>query len=362
MISAETLAEAIETRVITPEQAQRMRALELQRAQSGAESVDDEHIRFASGFGDIFVALGLTLFLSAAGYFLFSLGGAILMWPGVAILAWALAEFFTRVRRMALPSILLLVTFVVASFSAAHIAIGSLGIGETGELVSRYPWSSPWVFLGDPLRNAGAGVAAAMLAALHYWRFGVPITIAAGVASLACAALALVRAAFPALNPGAISFAALLIGLAIFSLAMRYDLSDPERATRRTDIAFWLHLVAAPLIVHPLVASLFGGGTEPPSTAALGILAIFLALGFVAVLIDRRALLVSGLSYAGLAFASLLKESGVIGATAPATMLVLGAFVLLLSAGWRPLRAAILNLAPRWISSQLPRPSPSQNT
>lgn len=361
MISAETLAEATETGVITPEQAQRIRALELQRAQSGAESVDDEHIRFASGFGDIFVALGLTLFLSAAGYFLFARGGAILMWPGVAILAWALAEFFTRVRRMALPSILLLVTFVVASFGAAHIAIGSLGIGETGELVSRYPWRSPWVFFGDPLQNAGAGVAAAMLAALHYWRFRVPITIAAGVASLACAALALVRAAFPA-YPGALSFAALLVGLAIFSLAMRYDLSDPERATRRTDIAFWLHLVAAPLIVHPLVASLFGGGTAPPYGAALGILAIFLALGFVAVLIDRRALLVSGLSYAGIAFASLLEQSGVIGSTAPATMLVLGAFVLLLSAGWRPLRAVILDAAPLWISSRLPRLSPSRNT
>ena len=47
----------------------------------------------------------------------------------------------------------------------------------------------------------------------------------------------------------------LLCGLAVFALAMRFDLSDPKRQTRRTDIAFWLHMLAAPLIVHPLAAA-----------------------------------------------------------------------------------------------------------
>ncbi len=35
---------------------------------------------------------------------------------------------------------------------------------------------------------------------------------------------------------------------------MRFDMTDPERLTRRTDIAFWLHLLAAPLIVHSLIS------------------------------------------------------------------------------------------------------------
>ena len=34
---------------------------------------------------------------------------------------------------------------------------------------------------------------------------------------------------------------------------MYYDLSDRTRTTRLADCAFWLHLLAAPLIVHSLI-------------------------------------------------------------------------------------------------------------
>ena len=39
-------------------------------------------------------------------------------------------------------------------------------------------------------------------------------------------------------------------GLGVFAFAMRWDLQDPERITRRSDVAFWLHLAAAPLIAR----------------------------------------------------------------------------------------------------------------
>jgi hypothetical protein len=44
--------------------------------------------------------------------------------------------------------------------------------------------------------------------------------------------------------------------------------------------------------------------------------------------------------------------------TTPATVLALGAFVLLLSAGWRPLRAAILGVTPSAFTRNLPKTSP----
>ena len=70
--------------------------------------------------------------------------------------------------------------------------------------------------------------------------------------------------------------------------------------TRRTDIAFWLHLLAAPLIVHPLIAAIADTtAAQLDTNAAVAILAIFLGLGLVSLIIDRRALLVSGLTYAG---------------------------------------------------------------
>lgn len=356
MISPETLAAAVETGVITADQAQRLSELERTRVRSGAEPVDDERLRFISGFGDIFVTMGLLLFLGAAGYFLFRAGSGLGLWLGMVPLTWGLAEFFSRIRRMALPSIVLLIVFAVSVFSLVFVALTGLGA----------PWqpragSSLWTGEGAlPLTVSGLITAGA--AALHYKRFAVPITVAAGVAALVLTVLALLAGSLPDLTRRYIDVIALLLGVVIFLLAMRFDLSDPERVTRRTDIAFWLHLLAAPLVVHPLVSGMIGGTNLPGTSAAAGILAIFMALGLVAVLVDRRALLVSGLTYAGIAFASLLRQSGLDqGTITPATMLALGAFVLLLSAGWRSLRSAILSVLPQSLSARLP-PATGSNT
>ena len=143
-----------------------------------------------------------------------------------------------------------------------------------------------------------------------------------------------------------------LCGLAVFALALRFDLSDPKRRTRRTDIAFWLHMLAAPLIVHSLVSGLFDNGAMD-TESAFGILAIFIVLAFVAVIVDRRAILVSGLSYAGFAFGSLVVKAGLSDTAVPLTLLVLGALVLLLSAGWHALRRTLLPLLPAGLVRRL---------
>ena len=53
----------------------------------------------------------------------------------------------------------------------------------------------------------------------------------------------------------ALSFV-LVLGIGVFLFAMRWDSSDPARVTRRSDVAFWLHLLAAPMIrlTSPAVA------------------------------------------------------------------------------------------------------------
>ena len=86
-------------------------------------------------------------------------------------------------------------------------------------------------------------------------------------------------------------------------------------------------------------------------------MAVFLALSFIVVLIDRRAMLVSGLSYAGIAFWTLIRQAGFSDMTTPLTILTLGAFVLLLSAGWSPLRAGILDGMPSALARNLPKTS-----
>jgi hypothetical protein len=349
------LAKGVEDGIITAEQAERLRALE--NAGEPPElpvSPDDEQLRFISGFSDVFVTIGLAMFLGAVGYFALSSYGPFGMWMAVAVTAWLLAEFFTRLRRMALPSIVLLIVFAWAAFAASAIFLGP---GATPYSSSQSAWALFAFGVIEPAMLAGAAFLTVLLTALHYWRFRVPITIAAGCGALLLMVIGLASGLFPQSSRGAHSALILACGLAIFGLAMRFDMKDPERLTRRTDIAFWLHLLAAPLIVHSFIGGVLDLGSKLEPKPAVAVVAVFLALSFVAVLIDRRALLVSGLVYAAGAFWTLIRQAGLSDITTPLTILTLGAFVLLLSAGWKPLRAGILKLAPPTLTRRLPQPT-----
>jgi len=355
MVATEILAQGVERGIITAEQAQRLRALE--NAGEPPElpvSPDDEQLRFISGFSDVFVTIGLAMFLGAVGYFALSSYGPFGMWMAIAVTAWLLAEFFTRLRRMALPSIVLLIVFAWAAFAASAIFLGP---GATPYSSSQSAWALFAFGVIEPAMLAGAAFLTVLLTALHYWRFRVPITIAAGCGALLLMVIGLASGLFPQSSRGAHSALILACGLAIFGLAMRFDMKDPERLTRRTDIAFWLHLLAAPLIVHSFIGGVLDLGSKLEPKPAVAVVAVFLALSFVAVLIDRRALLVSGLVYAGGAFWTLIRQAGLSDITTPLTILTLGAFVLLLSAGWKPLRAGILKLAPPTLTRRLPQPT-----
>ncbi len=206
----------------------------------------------------------------------------------VAGASWGMAEFFTRRRRMALPSIVLLLGFVGG--------IGGFGIellGETAETMSDQL---------QALLLATIGVLAALGAWLHWQRFHVPITVAAGAAAVAVTVIALIlgmispqpsRDTETLLLP--LVFAA---GLGVFAYAMHWDMSDRARETRRSDVAFWLHLLAAPMIAHPLFNWLgVTQGVNIGAGAAVGVLVIYVGMALVALAVDRRALLVSALAY-----------------------------------------------------------------
>ena len=80
--------------------------------------VDEENFRLLTGFNDIFVSIAGVLLLVGASW----IGGTLHPAVGaaaVAALAWGLSEYFTRIRRMALPSILFLLGFVGGIFGVA---------------------------------------------------------------------------------------------------------------------------------------------------------------------------------------------------------------------------------------------------
>jgi hypothetical protein len=146
----------------------------------------------------------------------------------------------------------------------------------------------------------------------------------------------------------------LVLGIGVFLFAMRWDSSDPARVTRRSDVAFWLHLLAAPMIVHPVFTLL--GLNDGTATIGEGlvVIALYVALGITALAIDRRALLVSALAYVLYALSELFKQVGAVELSIALTALIIGSALLLLSAYWHQARSLIVRRLPEALQSKLP--------
>lgn len=341
MIEQADLDAAVAANVLSPDQRTALTDFVRQRQQA-ALGPDEEHFRFITSFNDIFVTIAAVLLLVAVG----ALGARVDVWfgaLGVAVASWGLAEYFTRRRRMALPSIVLLLAFVGSAF----VTIGATIVKITG--IERVDPNTPQgaLFIGI------AGAAAVVAAVAHWRRFHVPITIAAGAAAASAIAFAIVAATVGE-DRNALLTAVSLCGVGIFALAMHYDMSDRQRLTRRTDIAFWLHLLAAPMIIHPLVVMF--GLNDPAMTPveAMAIVAVYLVLTVVALAIDRRALLVSGLAYMIFALQSLFRQTGDVDLGFALTCLVIGLFLVTLSAAWQRIRAIVMPLVPSYWAERLP--------
>jgi len=191
----------------------------------------------------------------------------------------------------------------------------------------------------------------------------VPITIAAGTAAAVALALGLIASAF--ITPGMtdeageqmldiLRGAALLLGLGVFLFAMWWDGSDPKRETRRSDVAFWLHLLAAPLIVHPIFTLLGLTEGEANVMSGLTVIGLYVVLGLTALAIDRRALLVSPLAYVLYAINNLFQTYGAVELSVALTALVIGSALLLLSAFWTSARRAVVRPLPDGLRARLP--------
>src|SRR5947209_12244774 len=124
MYSQQELDDAVTSGVITEQAAGALRSYVEQQRSTAIP--DEEQFRLLTGFNDIFVSIAAAILQFAVGWIGQSIGqstGLIISDHGetgpsflaplaVGGTAWALALFFTAKRRMALPSILLLLAFV----------------------------------------------------------------------------------------------------------------------------------------------------------------------------------------------------------------------------------------------------------
>ncbi len=143
-------------------------------------------------------------------------------------------------------------------------------------------------------------------------------------------------------------------GVVVFALALRWDAADPLRQTRKSDVAFWLHLLAAPLLVRAVFGALGVSQGETTLGGALVVVALYVIIALVSLAIDRRALMVAALGYVLFTFSALLNQYGVVSLGFVITALAMGSALLLLSAFWHRSRALVLNCLPQAIQARLP--------
>jgi len=361
MYSQQELDEAIAAGVISADAANALRAyVESQRT---IAIPDEEQFRLITGFNDIFVSIAAAILLFAVGWIGQSIGQATGLFISdhgeigpsflaplvIAITSWGLALFFTARRRMALPSILLLLAFVGGVLATSAFALV--------EIIGPDRFNNDNQLLAATVGGISTAIAA-IAAWLHWRRFHVPITVAAGAAAIAGLFLAIVVGIVqPGDNESAKNLIlgfVLVLGIGMFLFAMWWDASDRARLTRRSDVAFWLHLLAAPMIAHPIFALLGVTSGNVGTAEGLLVVGLYILFGLTALAVDRRALLVSALAYVLYALTELFKRFGAVELNIALTALVIGSALLLLSAYWHQARRLVVKQLPANLQARLP--------
>jgi MFS family permease len=309
---------------------------------------DTETPRFVRGFHDILITIGVIVVLSG----LWGVASVFAVFPAIIVLA----EILVRRQRLALPAVTLTV--------AMAIAVGGLNEFIYNHFVASLSRESIQVFLMLFLMPP--------FMAIFYWRYRVPLALAGLFLAGALLALVGIFIAVEQVTGSAdvlteyrlLSLMIFLIAaLSLFALAMRYDLSDRYRVTRRSDIAFWLHLATAPALLYALLAFVFirsGGslfleeGNGLYSSAAL-VVCVVVLLMLIGIIIDRRAFVTSGLVSLIATVVAVLRQGEISGGNATfAALFAVGVFVLVIGIGWSSLRRVIVAQLPSGLQEKLP--------
>ena len=291
-----------------------------------ARTPDDQNsgepLRFLRSFGDIHITLGIVLIALAIAQ--------IEMHPFLNIIPvvtfFAITEWLARIQRLALSGIALLL--VILFFSSLMIT-------------SLLDYDVPIL------------AALTAVAGVFYWRYRIPFAVVPIAFGILCIFNLSIGSDIDYIlaHQHVLSF----YGLWVFGAAMRFDARDTARTTRASDTGFWLHLLAAPLIVHGVMIGLLTSADPLPFRDVL-ILLLFSGFFLVSLYIDRRALLVSSLSYAMYAAFQLVKENRLnIENATLIVFAVFGLFIVFFGAYWYAVRRRVFaGIAPASLSSYVP--------
>lgn len=356
----------------------------------------DEMLPFLNNFHDIFTTIGVLILLGGltvgAGQVMANLGlsegeqsfqyALMGLIGGIAVIVWMLSALLVGKQRRILPGIVLSGAFAVASatvliWAYVQFLIHGVGVNEAmfesldtsvaGDEPTREGVNALISQLHPAVRFAPIvfGLIATVPMVLYYMAFRLPFAgglVGVGLVTTGALALFTLDPYTAAINAPTINVAA---GAALLLAGIIFDMRDPDRQTRLSGTAFWLHFFAAPILLSAVLNVTQVGWTLSESDfenfeqmnlfaamasnneAATGLAAVALAVigvfALVSLLINRRALIVSGLLTAGVSIGVIVNASGLgAGTVVAVTLLLLGGTVVLLGAAWDPVRRILL--------------------
>jgi hypothetical protein len=337
--SREDVRAAVAAGVLSEAQAARLLAIAAARADGRAAlPPEDEPFELFRGFAEIFVSTGIVLLITGILALAWTLGGPLL--PALAAgLCWLFALYYTRRRRMVLPSVALAIGFAAGT------------VATIGDLLSRA------VAQDEPPRAVILAYALLVLAALGLYFRAFRVPFVAFLAGLAAAAVVFLlvdlvlpfgefptsfSALFDLRHGTGLPLATLIFGVFALAAGLWCDMRDPLRLGRWSATGFWCHLLAAPALVNTIAMTAYNTG------GAAGNLLLGLALAAVALLallIDRRSFLTAGIAYLGVLIGWVLSRSDE-GLSLSLLLLILGAFLTGMGTWWTDLRSGLMRALP----------------
>ncbi|WP_323761108.1 hypothetical protein [Maricaulis sp.] len=356
----------------------------------------DEMLPFLNNFHDIFTTIGVLILLGGlavgAGQVMVGMGldegeqawqnALMALIGGIAVFIWFLSALLVGKQRRILPGIVLSSVFGVATsivliWGYAQFLIHGAGLSEqsfelAGDSVDNMEFGREAVMMvlaqlpvSIRFMPVVFGLAFLLPVAAYYFSYrlpyagglmGVGVVLTAVMTLLAFDPYTVIVWA-PTINVAA--------GASLLLAGILFDARDPGRETRLAGTAFWLHFFAAPVLLgavlnvtqtgwtfqesdfaNPENLNLFAAMASDSAEAtrlaitALTVIGIF---ALVSLLINRRALIVSGLVTAGVSIGIIVNSAGLgAGAVVAVTLLVLGGVVVVLGAAWNPVRRILL--------------------
>lgn len=328
-MTSEQITAALDAGIISSAQAEAMIAQ--LTPEIGAAIGDEENLRFIRGFSDIFIAIGVGLLMLGLSAMATLFGGGF-SFIGAAAVAAMMADYFGRKKRAHLPTLITALAFLLFTLKG-----------------------TAYFLSGSPILVA---LITLIAMSLFYWRVRLPFCIALMTLAGLYLGLSVLNNIAPDFVRTQFGWVMALGGLITLIGGIYYDSKDLHRSTRFSDNAFWLHLTAAPLLIHGSVLEL----VKTQTTQVLGLvpvidvnqgdavlmLVIVAIVTLIGLILNRRALIVSSLFYALIAVGYLLTKSGMsLSMALTLTLILIGAAIVLLGIGWHPVRNMMIKALPK---------------